>query len=111
MFNGRLARAIVALFAGAGLGVAGAVMQNIFRNPMAEPYTMGISSGAFMGVTLSIIAGVSVIPFLPNDLGIVGNAFVFSLVPVAIILIISKMKALSPTMMILIGIAVMFMFS
>lgn len=106
----RLPRALGALITGAGLAVAGAVMQNDFHNPLAEPYTMGISSGAFLGAILAIAFGISLIP-LGNLDGAVGNAFIFSLFPLAIILIVSKFRKLTPIAMILTGIAIMFLFS
>ncbi|SDG99232.1 iron complex transport system permease protein [Sinosporangium album] len=51
----RLPRAITAALAGAALGVAGVQMQTLFRNPLAEPYILGVSSGASLGVSLIII--------------------------------------------------------
>lgn len=111
VWNTRLPRAIGAILVGAGLSIAGAIMQNDFKNPLAEPYTMGISSGAFLGATLGIILNISVIPFLSNSSGIIANAFIFSLIPIAIIVLISKFRKLTPMSMILTGIAVMFLFS
>ncbi|GEL21267.1 iron ABC transporter [Pseudonocardia sulfidoxydans NBRC 16205] len=48
----RLARAVTAVLAGAALGVAGLLMQTLFRNPLADPYILGVSSGASLGVAL-----------------------------------------------------------
>lgn len=107
----RAPRALAALLVGAGLAIGGVVMQNILRNPLAEPYTMGVSSGAMFGVTLSIGLGISVFPFLGQDVATMANAFLFSLVPVAIILVISAFKKVTPVMMILVGIAVMYLFT
>ncbi len=50
----RLPRALTALLAGAALGVAGVQMQTLFRNPLAEPYILGVSSGASLGVALVV---------------------------------------------------------
>ena len=111
IWNTRVPRAIGAIAVGAGLSVAGAVMQNDFKNPLAEPYTMGISSGAFLGATLSLILGFSIIPFVSSDFQTVVNAYLFSLIPVAIIIIVSRFRKLTPVSMILIGIAIMFLFS
>lgn len=111
IWNTRVPRAIGAIFVGAGLSVAGVVMQNDFKNPLAEPYTMGISSGAFLGATLSLILGISIIPFLPADYETIVNAYVFSLIPVAVLVLVSRFRKLTPGSMILIGIAVMFLFS
>jgi ABC-type Fe3+-siderophore transport system permease subunit len=107
----RLPRAIMAALAGAGLAIGGAVMQSSLRNPLAEPYTMGISSGASLGAALSIISGLSVVPWLTGESATVANAFILSLIPVAVILLVIKFKKSTPTMMILSGIAVMYVFS
>ena len=110
IFDVRVPRAIGGICAGASLAVAGVVMQNIFKNPLADPYTMGISSGAFLGAVLYIICGISFIPIAGLSGGI-GNAFLFSLIPTAILLLISIFKKMTPTAMILTGIAIMFVFS
>lgn len=107
----RLPRAIGALFVGAGLAIGGAVMQNVMHNPLADPYTVGVSSGAFLGAVLSMIGGFAILPFLPEYLSTIANAFVFSLIPVAVIILISRFKRLSPTAIILLGIAMMYVFS
>lgn len=107
----RVPRALAAVLVGAGLAIGGVVMQNLLRNPLAEPYTMGVSSGAMFGVTLSIGLGVSIFPFLGNDVATMANAFLFSLIPVGIILLISAFKKITPVMMILVGIAIMYLFS
>jgi len=53
----RLPRTIAAIVAGSGLGIAGLLMQTLFRNPIAGPYVLGISSGASLGVAIFIMAG------------------------------------------------------
>ncbi|HEY9054540.1 MAG TPA: iron chelate uptake ABC transporter family permease subunit, partial [Rectinemataceae bacterium] len=53
----RLARTLLAGVAGASLAAAGAVLQGLFRNPLADPYSMGVSSGASLGAVLAIVAG------------------------------------------------------
>jgi iron complex transport system permease protein len=54
----RLPRTILAVFVGMGLSVVGCVMQAICKNPMADPYILGVSSGATLGATASILLGV-----------------------------------------------------
>ncbi len=111
IWNTRVPRALGSIAVGAGLAVAGAVMQNDFKNPLAEPYTMGISSGAFLGATLSIVMGISIIPFVTGTYVTMVNAFIFSLIPVGVIILLSKFRKMTPMMMILTGIAIMFFFS
>ncbi len=61
----RLPKAITATLAGAALAVAGLQMQTLFRNPLADPYVLGISSGASLGVALVVLlAGASGVTFL-----------------------------------------------
>jgi len=106
-----LPRAIAGVAVGAGLGVCGAAMQSSLRNPLADPYTTGISSGASLGAAVAIISGISIIPFVSGEYAIIANAFLFSLIPAAVIVIVSAVRRTSPTSMILIGVAVMYIFS
>ena len=70
VLNIRLIKAIVALLAGAALSVSGLQMQTLFRNPLAGPYVLGISSGASLGVALVVLAGIG------SSIGIAGAAWV-----------------------------------
>lgn len=70
ILNIRLIKAVVALLAGAALSVSGLQMQTLFRNPLAGPYVLGISSGASLGVALVVLAGVG------SSIGIVGAAWI-----------------------------------
>ena len=106
IFDLRMPRILAGIFAGAGLAVAGACMQSTLKNPLADPFTTGVSAGASLGATLAIVAGISI-----GGMGIVSNAFIFALIPTAIMVAISRMKAASPTMMIMAGIAIMYLFS
>jgi iron complex transport system permease protein len=56
ILNFRLPKALTAIFVGAGLSVTGLMMQTLFRNPLAGPYVLGISSGASLGVALMVMA-------------------------------------------------------
>jgi iron complex transport system permease protein len=104
----RLPRVITGAIVGIGLAACGAVMQSMMKNPLADPYTTGISSGASFGATVAILFSFS---FIPGVYSTVIDAFVFSLVPAAIIIIISGMRHASPSTMILAGIAVMYIFN
>ena len=57
LFAVRLPRILLGLAVGGGLAIAGVVLQGMFRNPLVEPYTLGISGGAALGVALTIVAG------------------------------------------------------
>jgi iron complex transport system permease protein len=62
-FSIRIPRTLLAFFVGGGLAVSGMIYQAVFRNPLADPYTLGVSSGASLGAALSIIAGVGINAF------------------------------------------------
>ena len=104
----RLPRIAAALVTGAGLAIAGCVMQSVMKNPLADPYTTGISSGAGFGAALAVTLGISIVG---GNYALVVNAFVFALIPMAMMLGVGKLKKASPTMMIMAGMAIMFMFN
>ncbi|MBQ8644557.1 MAG: iron ABC transporter permease [Candidatus Methanomethylophilaceae archaeon] len=104
----RLPRIVAGILAGAALAVAGATMQSTMKNPMADPYTTGISAGASFGATLAIVLGFSLVG---GNYAIVINAFIFSLIPMAVIMLVSTVRKASPTTIILSGLAVMYLFN
>ena len=108
VFELRLPRIIMGILAGAGLAICGAVMQSTLLNPLADPYTTGVSAGASFGATLAMTAGISI---STGYYAVIGNAFIFSLIPTAVIIAMAKMKKASPTTMIMAGIAVMYVFN
>lgn len=61
----RLPRAVLGLLVGASLAVAGAAYQGVFRNPLADPYLLGVAAGAGLGATLAIVAVGSGSPLVP----------------------------------------------
>lgn len=69
----RLPKAVTAMLAGAGLSVAGLQMQTLFRNPLADPFVLGISSGASLGVALVVMSAGTVGATLIAELGLLGN--------------------------------------
>lgn len=111
VWNYRLPRAIFAIVAGAGLAVAGATMQSVMKNPLADPYTTGISSGALLGVSVSMVLGFSVGTGGIDGMGTVVNALLFAMVPVAVIYIMSPYLNKSPATLILAGTAVSYLFN
>ena len=92
--NFRLPKAIVALLSGIALSVCGLQMQTLFRNPLADPYILGVSSGAGLGVAIYLmglsIAGYKMENTLVQSLGTAGAALAGAIVVTAIILYISR---------------------
>jgi iron complex transport system permease protein len=68
----RLPKAITAILVGSGLGISGLLMQTLFRNPLAGPFVLGISSGASLGVAIAILAGMT-FGFSLTQMGIGGS--------------------------------------
>lgn len=104
----RLHRVLMAIFAGMGLAVAGSAMQGILKNPLASPFTLGIASAATFGASLAIILGAG---FVGGQYLIVGNAFVFTMLASLTVYGLAKYKGITPETMILAGIAIMYLFS
>lgn len=71
IFHFRLPKSLTALFAGAALSVSGLLMQALFRNPLADPFVLGINAGGSLGAALMILIGL-------RELGIVGGAWLGS---------------------------------
>jgi iron complex transport system permease protein len=116
IWNIRMVRIIGALCAGAGLAVAGVVMQCILRNPLASPFTLGISSSAAFGASFAIIflgAGSSMTSTVSINNPYVTTvcAFLFSLAATGSILLLTKITRVSAETMILAGVAISAMFS
>lgn len=93
---------------GASLGIGGATVQSIFRNPITEPYIIGISGGASLGAVMSIILGITIFGLFTVQL----FAFLFSLGAVSMIYMFSYRRgSANPTYLLLTGIAISFFFS
>lgn len=100
----RLPRVILGLIVGAGLACCGVVFQGLLRNPLAEPYTLGISGGAALGTTLGIVFGISSI-YLPLF------AFSGSALSISLVYIAASRKRFSNPTLILGGVILSFLFS
>lgn len=116
IWNIRMVRIVAALLAGAGLAVAGVVMQCILRNPLASPFTLGISSAAAFGASFAIIflgAGSSMtsIVSISNPYITTVCAFLFALLATGSILLLTKITRISAETMILAGVAISAMFA
>ena len=116
IWNIRIPRVLAAIVAGAGLSVAGLIMQSTLNNAMASPSTLGVSNGAVFGANLSIIVlsggflstgnnalrfDVGANPYATSIL-----AFVFAMVSVLLILGLCSIRAFSPNVVVLAGIAI-----
>lgn len=101
----RLPRIILAALVGAGLSVVGTCFQGIFKNPMADPYILGISSGAALGATIAVIFGVEATIFGLSFITMA--AFVFSIVTTIIVYNIARIGSKVPIITLLLsGIAI-----
>ena len=76
----RLPRVLLALIVGAGLSVAGATLQALLRNPLAEPYILGISSGGTVGALIAMMAGIGMAHLMTPLFSFVGSGLVMLLV-------------------------------
>lgn len=98
----RIPRMVMAIVSGAGLSVAGLLMQNLFNNPLAGPNILGISTGSSLFVAFSIMSG---IPFFMSDFGIISSALIGAFASGLLILFFSAF-AKSHTSLLLIGIMI-----
>lgn len=103
----RLPVAVMALLVGGALAMAGAEMQTVLENPLAEPFTLGVSSAAALGAAVAIVLGIS-LPLLPPVWTISGNAFVFALGVLALLQAMGRLRGGGPQSLILLGIALNF---
>jgi len=100
----RIPRLILGILVGSGLAACGAAFQGLFRNPLAEPYTLGISSGASLGVSISVILGLSGV-FIPF------YAFIGSFISVFFVYTLASRKNFLNSTVILLGVIISFLFS
>jgi iron complex transport system permease protein len=104
----RLPRAILVIMVGSGLATVGAAMQSVFRNPMAEPGILGLSSGAGLGATIAIVIGLDKTVLGMSAAAV--SAFCGAIATIFIVYNISRTgHRISPTVLILAGTAISFM--
>ncbi|AEE14999.1 ABC-type transporter, integral membrane subunit [Thermodesulfobium narugense DSM 14796] len=115
LFNVRLPRIASSFVAGFGLAIAGCVMQNVLRNPLASPFTLGVSQGAAFGACVGIVLlgqgslGTNII--INNPYFVTVCAFFGSLLSTFTIVFLSKFKGFSPESIVLSGVALGALFS
>lgn len=107
LYHIRIPRVLMCVVAGACLSVCGASYQAVFRNPLADPYILGVSSGASLGASLAIVLGLDKL-----IIGVPITAFVFALITVFLIMKLSKVgNRTHTTTLILAGVSFNFLFS
>lgn len=105
----RLPTALFAALIGASLSLAGAEMQTILSNPLASPFTLGVSSAAAFGAALAIVLGIT-LPFIPGEIAVPVNAFLMALASVMLIQVFAATQSGSGPL-VLFGIALVFGFN
>lgn len=105
----RLPRVVVAIVAGVGLALCGAGMQIITGNPMASPFTTGISNAAAFGASLAILGGLTIAG--STTFGTIACAFLGAVLCSLLVLAIASVTRMGPTTLILAGIALSYLFS
>ena len=92
----RLPRSLTAMLAGAALGIAGLQMQTLFRNPLADPFALGISSGASLGVAIVVLgSGMSVAAAFGASTGLAGDALLIVAAIVGALIVLAVVLAVS----------------
>lgn len=106
----RLPYALMAVVVGLALGLAGAEMQTILNNPLASPFTLGVSSAAAFGAALAIVLGIG-LPGIPAQWFISANAFLFALLAALLLDAITRWTQVATSGVVLFGIALVFTFN
>jgi len=110
LLNIRLPRIILSVLIGIALSTSGVVFQAVFKNPMADPYILGISAGAAFGATAVIILGISFSFFGLSAISI--GAFIGAIITTSLVYIIASMNSRAPVVTLLLsGIAISFFLS
>lgn len=106
----RMPIALMAVTVGASLSIAGAQMQTILSNPLASPFTLGISAAASFGAALALVAGIAVFPGAIEYM-VPLNAFLMAMLASLFIYFASTMRGVSVETIVLLGIALVFTFN
>ncbi|MGW1672466.1 FecCD family ABC transporter permease [Streptomyces sp. NPDC002324] len=106
VWNLRMPRTLLAAVCGAGLAVCGAVMQSLLRNPLADPFVLGVSSGSSTGAVAVVVLGVG-----GGVVSLSAGAFLGALLSFALVLLLSHTLGGSTDRVVLSGVAVMQLFS
>lgn len=107
----RLPVALMAVVVGASLSVAGAQMQTVLNNPLASPFTLGISAAAGFGAALGFVLGVSLLPAGWSAWTIPANAFLCAMGCALLIHVLGSRRGMGTETVVLLGIALVFTFN
>lgn len=110
MWDIRLPVALMAVAVGAALSLAGAQMQTILNNPLASPFTLGISAAASFGAALGLAFGVALLP-LAAQFMVPLNAFIMAMLSALLIHFLSMRRGVTAETIVLLGIALVFTFN
>lgn len=110
VWNLRFPQALMAVVAGAALGLAGAEMQTVLDNPLASPFTLGVSSAAALGAALALALGVH-LPVVPAQYAVTANAFVLALLCSLLLDQAARRLSMAQHGIVLLGIALVFGFN
>ena len=106
----RLPYALMAVAVGLSLGLAGAEMQTVLANPLASPFTLGLSSAAAFGAALAIVLDWS-LPGVPTAWAVPANAFLFAMASALLLDLMARWGGMSASGVVLFGIALVFSFN
>lgn len=106
----RMPYAVMALLVGMALSLAGAEMQTILNNPLASPFTLGVSASATFGAAIAIILGLS-LPGISENWIVSFNAFLFAFGSVLLLQLVARLRNAGVTILVLFGIALVFTFN
>ncbi|WP_296080501.1 iron ABC transporter permease [uncultured Agrobacterium sp.] len=106
----RMPIALMAVTVGASLSVAGAQMQTILSNPLASPFTLGISAAASFGAAMALVGGIAIFPGAVEYMVPI-NAFLMAMLAALFIHFASTMRGVSVETIVLLGIALVFTFN
>ena len=106
----RMPIALMAIVVGAALSAAGAQMQTILANPLASPFTLGLSAAAGFGAAVALVFGVALVP-AGVDYVVPINAFLMAMLAALLIHFASQMRGITTETIVLLGIAMVFTFN
>ena len=118
ILKGRMSRTLLCVLCGFSLAVAGAVMQNILRNPLVSPFTLGLSSAASFGAAMAIVFGANITgtfvilghQFFMKNLLVAFFAFFVSLISISFVIILTRKRNISRSTIILTGVIISYLF-